>query len=419
MRVLFVETEQASQFSPIALVRPVFELLCGIRSVRERVLATLQPESWGVVVRPHLEAIYRHEFPEAHVNDPAWIDAEETWIINGLWVCDPRLLPELPLETMLCRDGIPLVWRRSGRGSASTENSIQNLMNSIPDTITASSSSAGILLRYPWETVKYNGAAIRFDYELLKSATDWMPPAPAGRVAHSEASDAEAIRIHESAHVEPFVSVNAEAGPVIIDRDARIQSFTRLEGPCYIGPETQLFSARIRGETSLGPVCRVGGEVEASIIHGYANKYHDGFLGHAYVCPWVNLGAMTTNSDLKNDYSQVKFPVGTEYLPTGEMKLGCLIGDHAKTAIGTLLNTGTHLGVMAMALPAGKLCPKFIPSFCRLWQGNVDDKLEFEIACETAAIAMQRRQQEFTPLHRELLLRVRDLTSSHRASVLM
>ena len=103
-----------------------------------------------------------------------------------------------------------------------------------------------------------------------------------------------------------MVVIDAEHGPIYIDEGAEIHPFTRIEGPCYIGRNSILLGAKCREGNSIGPMCRVGGEVEESIIQGYSNKYHDGFLGHAYVGQWVNLGALTTNSDLKNDYSEVK-----------------------------------------------------------------------------------------------------------------
>ena len=102
-----------------------------------------------------------------------------------------------------------------------------------------------------------------------------------------------------------MVVIDAEHGPVYIDEDVEVHPFTRIEGPCYVGKKSILLGAKCREGNSIGPICRVGGEVEESIIQGYSNKYHDGFLGHAYVGEWVNLGALTTNSDLKNDYSTV------------------------------------------------------------------------------------------------------------------
>src|SRR6185295_4718482 len=138
-------------------------------------------------------------------------------------------------------------------------------------------------------------------------------------------------------------------GPVTIEEGCEVHPFTRIEGPCYVGPKTILLGAKVREGCSFGPMCRIGGEVEESIVHGYSNKYHDGFLGHAYVGEWVNLGALTTNSDLKNDYSEVKVTLdGRTQLSTGSNKVGALIGDHVKTSIGTLLNTGAYVGAMSV-----------------------------------------------------------------------
>ena len=137
------------------------------------------------------------------------------------------------------------------------------------------------------------------------------------------------------------------------------------------GPETQLFRANIRGSVSIGPNCRIGGEVEDSIVHGFSNKYHEGFLGHAYVGEWVNLGAITSNSDLRNDYGEVFVPLQGDPVATGQAKVGCFIGDHSRTGIGSMLNTGTAIGVMCNVLPAGVLLPKHVPSFTAVLYGRV------------------------------------------------
>src|SRR5207248_4742174 len=128
---------------------------------------------------------------------------------------------------------------------------------------------------------------------------------------------------------DPLIGADTTRGPVVIDRHAVITAFSRLEGPCYIGPHTHILGATIRAGTTLGPHCRIGGEVEASIIQGYTNKYHDGFLGHSYVGSWVNLGAGTHNSDLRNDYGPVTVTVAGRRVDTGRTKIGCYLGDHA------------------------------------------------------------------------------------------
>src|SRR5438309_1085762 len=119
------------------------------------------------------------------------------------------------------------------------------------------------------------------------------------------------------------------------------------------------------------PVALHAGEVEASIVHGHSNKYHEGFLGHAYVGEWVNLGAITSNSDLRNDYGEVHVPIAGDPVATGQAKVGCFVGDHTRTGLGSMLNTGTAIGVMCNVLPAGLLLPKHIPSFTSVMYGRV------------------------------------------------
>jgi hypothetical protein len=145
-------------------------------------------------------------------------------------------------------------------------------------------------------------------------------------------------------------------------------------------------------------MCRIGGEVEESIIQGYSNKYHDGFLGHAYVGQWVNLGALTTNSDLKNDYTAVSVILdGREGIDTGSTKVGSLIGDHTKTSIGTLLNTGAYVGAMTVIAATGKPLPKFIPSFAWFLEGVVTKGFGKQQLYKTARVAMGRRKCQWTP----------------------
>ena len=144
-------------------------------------------------------------------------------------------------------------------------------------------------------------------------------------------------------------------------------------------------------------MCRVGGEVEQSIFHGYSNKYHDGFLGHAYVGQWVNLGALTTNSDLRNDYGPVSVVLdGKTAVNTGSTKVGGLIGDHVKTSIGTLLNTGACVGAMAQVATPGVLLPKYIPSFAWYVKGKVGEGPGRKKFYHTARLAMARRGISWT-----------------------
>jgi UDP-N-acetylglucosamine diphosphorylase/glucosamine-1-phosphate N-acetyltransferase len=215
--------------------------------------------------------------------------------------------------------------------------------------------------------------------------------------------------------IHPMVVIDAEHGPVYIDEGAEIHPFTRIEGPCYIGKKSILLGAKCREGNSIGPYCRIGGEVEESVIQGYSNKYHDGFLGHAYVGEWVNLGALTTNSDLKNDYSTVSVMLdGKHSIDTGSTKVGSLIGDHTKTSIGVLFNTGSVVGAMAIIMATGKLLPKFIPSFAWFVEGVVTKGFGKKVLYGTANTAMGRRKQKWTPAQEAMWDKIFEMTAGPR-----
>jgi UDP-N-acetylglucosamine diphosphorylase/glucosamine-1-phosphate N-acetyltransferase len=187
----------------------------------------------------------------------------------------------------------------------------------------------------------------------------------------------------------------------VIGPDAVVTAFSRLEGPCVIGPRSRVNGANLRAGTTLGPDCRVGGEIECSIIQGCSNKAHEGFLGHSYLGEWVNLGAGTQTSDLRNDYGEVSVVVNGRLIRTGQNKIGCFLGDHTKTAVGTLLNTGTSVGAFCNLLPDG-LLPRRIPSFVRCLEGRLTYNDDLENQLNTAGRVMARRGRELTPAHEAL-----------------
>jgi len=371
MQIGFFEDNSAGHFAPIALTRPVFELLCGHFGLRERMewfrRSRGHSDRWGAFVRSELAETFRETCPAFHVNDPHWLYEESTLLINGRWLPEPAALEQLgqeevavvgetvvalhldPMEAPLIDEGD---WNQSLAHLARIRRSVE-----LP----------GPLLHHPWDLVKENPRQIAADFALRQMNSEHIELGPQVAVMGSR----ENLFVDPSAELHPFVVLDTREGPISIEAGAVVQSFTRIEGPCHIGRDAQLFRAHIKDGSTIGPVCRVGGEVEASILHGYANKYHEGFLGHSYVGPWTNLGALTTNSDLKSDYSPVRVPLTGHVFETNETKVGCFIGDHTKTAIGSLFNTGASIGVMCMILPGGELLPKHVPSFSRVWHGEL------------------------------------------------
>ncbi len=261
---------------------------------------------------------------------------------------------------------------------------------------------------YIWDLILANPAQLVLDF-VAAGRTGFEGKVEEPSAVRGSRKD---VYIGPGAVVQPMVVIDAEHGPVYLDEGVEVHPFTRIEGPCYVGKKSILLGTKCREGNSIGPMCRVGGEVEESIIQGYSNKYHDGFLGHAYVGEWVNLGALTTNSDLKNDYSSVTVTLdGKRPVSTGSTKVGSLIGDHTKTSIGTLLNTGAYVGAMSLIVSIGRLLPKFLPSFSWYLEGAVTKGFGKKKLYETARVAMGRRKCTWTPADEALWDAVYEMTS--------
>ena len=411
MRWFVYEDNSAEKLEPIALMRPVFELQCGREGLRRRLQRWFPAKNWGAIVRPWLAPVYAEEHPEATVNNLAVLSERRTLLFNGRWMPEARLKPgDVTMDNAGFIDG-HLAWiALEPEESRLLEfDDFQEILLGIARTRRAVDAS-GVMINRPWDLVNQNGRQLERDYvdEGVSQGS---------QSAHVQCLGSPAdVYIAELAEIDPYVVIDTRSGPVSIDRDVHIQSFTRIEGPCHIARGTKIFRALIREATTIGEHCRVGGEVEESILHAYVNKYHEGFLGHSYVCPWVNLGAITTTSDLKSDYSTVKVPLHGEMIDTGTIKVGSFIGDHTKTSIDSMFNTGSSIGVMTLVLPGGRLLPRHIPSFCNVSFGAVSADWPLEQNIQTARAAMQRRSCSLTSAAEQLLRTIHHMTADERTS---
>ncbi len=193
----------------------------------------------------------------------------------------------------------------------------------------------------PWELIRQISKQIEEDLELSKDIKKWNNKIKIKSEQFQVVGKKKHLYIHPTANVYPNVVFDLTSGPVIIDKGVTITSFSFLEGPIYVSPNAQIDGARITGGAIIGNTCKIGGEVENSIFGNFSNKHHEGFVGHSYVSNWVNLGALSTTSDLKNNYGAVKIPSGSDKINTGTIKFGSIIGDFSKIAIGVMLNTGS------------------------------------------------------------------------------
>ncbi len=410
MRLCIFE-DRAEQLEPLSLTRPVFELRSGITTLARKQARHVGAGEFGVMLRTVLEDVFRIEAPGAIVNDPSWLAAEDLLLVNGRWLPpeDAFVRPKGPCVGLA---GEAIAFVALPKGTALTIDTLPDLLEQWRHTLPAQP-AGGSLISFPWDLVEASPREIIRDFTWFRPIKETWE-----NRALNVIGPLGSLWIAPSAKIEPMVVADTTLGPVIIDEHAVVSAFTRLEGPCYIGPRSQIFGAKIRGGTSIGPQCRVGGEVEASILHGYSNKYHDGFLGHSYVGAWVNLGAGTQNSDLRNDYGEVMVPMGGMSVHTGMNKVGCFLGDHTKTGLGTLLNTGTIVGAFCNLLPAGSFAPKYVPSFTSWWNGSLREAFTLDQLLATAEIAMPRRGAALTAAHRALYAWLLDDTQDERCRAL-
>ena len=375
---------------PLALTRPVFDLICGQTSLGAKQIRHFAPCQVGVLVRPHLAALYKLQHPTLKVNDLDWLRSEPAILVNGRW------LPPKHFALNIGGPCLGMVDEEVAYAVVGTElleycspQTLADCLDTWKRTL-PQHAAGGRLITYPWDLVNNNAEQLCLDF-----VSGTGRPACLSHVV----GPAEKLLVDPSARIDPLVVADTTQGPVVVDRGAVVTAFTRLEGPCYVGPFAHVVGAKIRAGTTLGPQCRIGGEVEASIVHGYSNKYHDGFLGHAYVGEWVNLGAGTNNSDLRNDYGEVHVSIHGRSIATGSTKVGCLIGDHTKTGLGTLFNTGTNVGIFCNLLPTGPLAPNYVPSFTNFWTGKLRENGNWAQLLETARTVMHRRGCALTDAH--------------------
>ncbi|MBI3408331.1 MAG: hypothetical protein HY040_08240 [Planctomycetes bacterium] len=413
MRLCIFEDGGVPLLEPLALTRPAFALRAGARSLFDRQSQAFPAREVGALIRPELTDLFRMQHPEIAVNDRAFLKQDTVALVNARWLPPASFDADgTHAHVGFVGSQVAYVILPNGAELDRTAESIDGWLARMQATL-PNVPVAGMMVDYLWDLVDANA-------ELLKTDLGWFTRLPGKRAGCPGAAilgPQERLVADESATIEPHVVFDTRPGPVLIDRGAVVQAFSRVEGPCYIGPETWIVGAKVRGG-SFGAHCKLGGEIEASIIQGFSNKYHDGFLGHSYVGEWVNLAAGTQTSDLRNDYGKVKMSVANQRVATGKTKVGSFIGDHSKTALGTLLNTGSSIGVFCNVLPSGSLTPTVVPSFCQVSHGQIGERMDMRSLFTTAAVVVRRRGQEWTDSHRDFYYGLYDQTAAGRRQTL-
>lgn len=377
-RLFLLEPEAAPEWAPFAGVRPVAELRAGVWRVRER---------WEAAVAADAEALLgEHASGFKEGGEPPTIPVgaiEGPAVVGAAWFA-PTGVPLAPGDASRlthARETVGWVVPEGERWEGAHERG---------------------------EGTEIDGVPLRGAYDLLTALEQLLPadcadflaaprdPVPEGSLILGDPANVVSL----GAHIEPGVVFDVRHGAVVLEEGVEVRSGTRIEGPTYAGTGVKLLGGFVRASV-FGPECRVRGEVGSSVFLGYANKSHDGFVGHSVVGHWVNLGAGTTTSNLKNTYGTVRLEVAGQRIDTGRLNLGTLFGDHAKTAIGTMLPTGTVVSVGANVFGA-RPPPKYVPPFA--W-GDEGGRMSEEGFLRVAERVLPRRNVELTAERRESLRR--------------
>ena len=391
--VLFDNPTIRQNLLPFTFTRPVASIRVGILTIAEKWEKYLGLKaSWST------ESYLAKKFPLHHEADNYWIngavcpDAELVSAIRKLNSGDALSLNNM-IVAVRTPDDDPDSYR---------DEVITGLITEFTKPVT--------LIDQVWKIYQFNGAQIRADFELITKGRKSIKI----QDPHTRIYNSDQVFIEEGAQVKAAI-LNAENGPIYLGKNSFVHEGAIIRGPFALCEDSQVnMGAKVRGDTTVGPHSKIGGEVSNSVIFGYSNKSHDGFLGNSVIGEWCNIGADTNTSNLKNNYENIKLWSYAKggFNDTGLMFCGLMFGDHSKCGINTMFNSGTVVGVNASIFGDGY--PRnFIPSFA--WGGAAGfTTYQLNKALDTAQKAMARRNVELTEIDKEIFKTVFDESSNYR-----
>lgn len=423
-RKLFIfEDDRFEDFHPLTYFRPVYQLLFGTKLLQEKISSFYPGVEVTLLCRDYLKEILKLK-SNLRVNDFEVKNEDEVLFINGRVISSEDLSSVLTfseeMRAYICENDL-IGFNLKGSDLNKLENEVNSLYHKDSlESIKGKTRTTRVEVRladYLWNLIDGNKKEIESDFKrttpnlnlenmLKKCEVD------TAAIIHNLKN----VFIGKGSKVEPYAVLDTREGPIYIEENVLIRSHTRVEGPAFIGKGTQLVGGKIGPGCSFGQMCRVGGEVENSTFLGFSNKYHQGFLGHSYVGEWVNLGALTTNSDLKNNYSRIRVQLKDKEIDTGLIKVGAFVGDHVKTGIGTLLNSGINVGFGANLFGGGMIKDKFIPCFA-WFDGREFEEYRLDKFLSTASEVMKRRGKKLNQEETNVLKKIFDLTKKEREKI--
>lgn len=404
--IILFEDEHVGDLYPVSISRPAFAIGCGGYRLIDLVGLLGRPVSWRV--RTHLREIAQLDYGHLCHEGPA---AGDVLLLNAALVPSTETL--LEIERLLER-GQPGVARTHERVAAAW---LPATARDLPADTNTSWDGFCHALREAVSDLEPLEAVLplfEFPHDIVRYHPRVLPGNLARRIASGEFTQREdGVFVAAGATLGQYVVTDTRGGPIVIDRDARIGPYCFLSGPAYIGPYARVIEhSAIKDGVALGHTTKIGGEIEASIIEPYTNKQHHGFLGHSYLGSWINLGAGTCNSDLKNTYGQVNIDYHGRKVATGMQFVGTIVGDYSKTAINTGIFTGKTIGACSMVYGfVTTNVPSFV-NYARLFGQVSETPVDVMIATQGRMFA--RRQVEQRPCDIQLIRDMHELTRNER-----
>ncbi|MCA9731408.1 MAG: hypothetical protein H6696_13270 [Deferribacteres bacterium] len=389
------EDEKVTDLYPLSLTRPAFELRSGIFTLKRKIVSHFTGARVLYFVRNELQALLKEKYDAKQINQ---LPQRNAFFFNSRFIPNTQFESNYKENTVFYADGEIAGAYVNAKNIQNISYDPVNLFDTAQFRNFRKIEIQGIWINYIWDLVNRCAEQLAADFTFMQHGGKIL-----GTIFPNVSILKESnVYIAPGAIIQPGVVLNAQAGPIYISDGVVIMANSILTGPIFVGKNSVIKAgARIYGGTSIGDLCKIGGEVEMAIVQGNSNKPHEGFLGHAYLGEWVNLGADSNNSNLKNNYGTIKVHVAGKEVDSKSTFAGLFMGDHSKCGINTMFNTGTTVGVMANIFGAG-FTPKHIPSFT--WGGIESfEKYDFDKAVATAGKAMSRRGKSLSTAEYDIL----------------
>ena len=384
MNIIIFEDKNDGFLAPFSINHSPSEIRIGAFTNFDRIRALYPNSHFILIVNDILKDIMQERFPGCEINP---ISIPKGICLNASAILKKKHSDLINKEEALSNR------KRLISFHIKTETPFEKFHNLIDENIDITKACDVEIIDNLWDIFHLSEEMLSYDYQNFHYTDNYISHHSLIRI------NEEYIYIGDSCQIKAGVILDATSGPIIIDNNAIIDNGSIIEGPTYIGRDSYISpNSIIRKNNVIGPMCKIGGEVSCCNISGYSNKVHDGFLGHTYVGEWVNIGAGTNNSNLKNNYSLVKVQFEDGVIDTNLQFCGSFIGDYARIAIGTNLNTGSYIGIGANIFNHD-FKTKYIPSFS--WGNN--DRVKIELFIDTIIKMKKRRFHKLSLIEENLI----------------